>query len=95
MGKSLERGMVLVLSLWDDTDAHMLWLDSDYPLDKDPKEPGVGRGPCSRDSGKPDDVRRMYPDATVKFMNVKVGTLGSTVTAAELYAESNLKTETE
>lgn len=84
MGKSLERGMVLVLSLWDDHDANMLWLDSQYPLDKDPNAPGVSRGPCSRDSGKPADVERMYPDATVKYMNIKVGTLGSTVTAAEL-----------
>lgn len=31
----------------------MLWLDSDYPLNMDPSAPGVGRGPCSRDSGKP------------------------------------------
>merc|ERR1712179_410428 len=44
--KSMENGMVLVLSLWDDFEAHMLWLDSDYPLDKDPSEPGVNRGPC-------------------------------------------------
>ena len=28
------RGMVLVMSLWDDHDANMLWLDSDYPLDR-------------------------------------------------------------
>ena len=33
-GDSMENGMVLVLSLWDDFEAHMLWLDSDYPLDK-------------------------------------------------------------
>merc|ERR1712198_822687 len=25
----------------------MLWLASDYPLDKDPSEPGVSRGSCS------------------------------------------------
>jgi cellulose 1,4-beta-cellobiosidase len=34
MGESLARGMVLVMSLWDDHYAHMLWLDSDYPTDK-------------------------------------------------------------
>ena len=34
MGDSMARGQVLVLSLWDDHEAHMLWLDSDYPLDR-------------------------------------------------------------
>merc|ERR1719317_1243373 len=43
MGESLDRGQVLVMSMWDDHDANMLWLDSNYPLDKDPSEPGVGR----------------------------------------------------
>lgn len=56
MGGSLERGMVLVMSFWDDSAANMLWLDSSYPLDKDPSAPGVSRGPCSTDSGKPDQV---------------------------------------
>merc|ERR1711973_759611 len=48
MGDSMDRGHVLVMSLWDDHDVNMLWLDSDYPLDKDPSEPGVSRGSCSR-----------------------------------------------
>ena len=56
MGASMKRGMVLVLSLWDDPQAFMLWLDSDYPLTLDPSKPGVKRGPCARDSGKPKDV---------------------------------------
>ena len=29
----MDRGHVLVMSLWDDHDVNMLWLDSDYPLD--------------------------------------------------------------
>jgi len=33
MGEALGRGMVLVMSIWDDHAAHMLWLDSDYPVD--------------------------------------------------------------
>ena len=56
MGESFKRGVVLVLSMWDDHEANMLWLDSDYPLDLDPNAPGVKRGPCARDSGKPYDV---------------------------------------
>jgi len=56
MGESFKRGVVLVMSMWDDHEANMLWLDSDYPLDKDPSLPGVKRGSCSRDSGKPWEV---------------------------------------
>jgi len=32
-GDSMENGMVLVLSLWDDHEAGMLWLDSNFPAD--------------------------------------------------------------
>merc|ERR1712050_440574 len=41
--------------------------------------PGVGRGPCPITSGKPSDVRSKYPDAAVKYMNVKYGSIGSTI----------------
>ena len=51
MGETFDNGMVLVPSLWDDHAANMLWLDSEYPLDRDASEPGTSRGPCSRDSG--------------------------------------------
>ncbi|KAK7037523.1 Exoglucanase [Paramarasmius palmivorus] len=78
MGESLGRGHVLVMSIWADHAARMLWLDSDYPLDKDPSEPGVSRGTCSRDSGNPDDVVANHPDATVHFSNIKFGPIGST-----------------
>merc|ERR1711913_94372 len=44
------------MSMWDDHDANMLWLDSNFPLDKDPSEPGVNRGPCPEDSGVPADM---------------------------------------
>ena len=30
MSDSLGRGMVLVMSLWDDSAVNMLWLDSTY-----------------------------------------------------------------
>lgn len=76
MGKALERGMVLVMSLWDDGAAHMLWLDSVYPPGS--TVPGADRGPCDPSSGDPTECRSKYPDATVKYGNVKVGTLGST-----------------
>lgn len=31
MGDAMVDGMVLVMSIWDDHDANMLWLDSTYP----------------------------------------------------------------
>jgi len=78
MGDALERGVVLVMSLWDDHDAHMLWLDSNYPLDKPDTQPGVARGPCSTSSGKPSDVESQYPNSSVTYSNIKFGDIGST-----------------
>ena len=56
MGKGMGLGMVLVMSLWDDHYANMLWLDSTYPTDADPSTPGKGRGTCATTSGTPSDV---------------------------------------
>ena len=78
MGEQMKNGMVLVMSLWDDHEANMLWLDSNYPLDKDPSIPGVNRGPCPEDSGVPADVEANFPDATVIFSKIRVGDLDST-----------------
>ena len=78
MGGSLDRGMVLVMSLWDDHDVHMLWLDSTYPPDKSPSSPGVARGTCSTSSGDPNDVENKYPDAQVIYSNIKYGERDST-----------------
>lgn len=79
MGAALGRGMVLVLSLWDDGLAHMLWLDSDDPPTAPETDPGVKRGPCPTTSGVPDDTRKKYGDAWVKYMNFKYGAIGSTI----------------
>jgi len=79
MGEALGRGMVLVLSLWDDSDVSMLWLDSKFPLDKPADTPGVARGPCpGGEQSKPAYVREKYPDANVEFYQIRVGTIGST-----------------
>jgi cellulose 1,4-beta-cellobiosidase len=77
-GQALARGMVLVMSLWDDYDAHMLWLDSNYPLSKPASQPGVPRGPCPTTSGNPKDVENKYPNSNVRFSNIKFGEIGST-----------------
>ena len=78
MASSLARGHVLVLSLWDDHAVNMLWLDSSYPTDADASKPGIARGTCATDSGKPEDVEKNSPDAAVVFSNIKFGPIGST-----------------
>uniref|UniRef100_A0A0W0FFI4 Glucanase n=1 Tax=Moniliophthora roreri TaxID=221103 RepID=A0A0W0FFI4_MONRR len=78
MGNAFAKGMTLVMSLWDDHEAEMLWLDSNYPLDKDASTPGVARGTCSSDSGDPKTVESQHPDATVIYSNIKYGPIGST-----------------
>lgn len=78
MGASLARGHVLVMSIWDDHAADMLWLDSTYPTNADSARPGNARGNCSTTSGKPEDVEGNSPDATVVFSNIRFGPIGST-----------------
>ena len=78
MGESMDRGQVLVMSIWADTESHMLWLDSTFPADSSPSEPGNSRGSCPTDGGVPSDLQTNYGDATVKYFNVKIGPLGST-----------------
>jgi cellulose 1,4-beta-cellobiosidase len=76
MGEALDRGMVLVMSLWDDHYAHMLWLDSTYPTNS--TLPSDARGSCATDSGDPDIIEVENADASVTFSNVKIGEIGST-----------------
>jgi len=78
MGESLDRGHVMALSLWDDVEVNMLWLDSAYPLDKPATSPGVRRGDCpGGETSTPSYVRSTYPDGYVKFSNAFVGPIGS------------------
>jgi len=78
MGEALKRGVTLVFSLWDDYAAYMLWLDSSYPTDQPPTNPGIKRGPCSTLSGRPADVEKKQADAWVSYSNVKYGDIGTT-----------------
>lgn len=80
MGASLKKGMVLVMSIWDDHTANMLWLDAPYPPDKDESVPGVSRGTCGRDSGVPTDVESKSGSASVTYSNIKWGPINSTYT---------------
>ncbi|KAG6901892.1 hypothetical protein C0995_006845 [Termitomyces sp. Mi166 len=78
MSAAAADGMVLVMSIWDDHSANMLWLDSVYPTDGDPSQPGIKRGTCSTSSGVPSDVESQYTSAYVTYSNIKFGDIGST-----------------
>ncbi|KAF9530499.1 cellobiohydrolase I-I [Crepidotus variabilis] len=75
---TMAKGMVLVLSVWDDHAVNMLWLDSTYPTDADPTTPGIARGTCSTDSGKPTDVEVTNASASVTYSNIRFGDIGTT-----------------
>jgi cellulose 1,4-beta-cellobiosidase len=78
MGKAFDNGMVLVMSIWDDHAANMLWLDSNYPTTVDPATPGIARGTCATTSGVPSDVETNSPNASVTYSNIRFGDIGST-----------------
>ena len=46
MGQSLDRGHAMIISLWDNTELNMLWLDSSFLLDKPRKDPCIKNGDC-------------------------------------------------
>ncbi|KAL9948249.1 hypothetical protein D7B24_002307 [Verticillium nonalfalfae] len=69
--------MVLVLSVWADHFANMLWLDSIYPPERR-GEPGVARGRCPETGRTPADVIRNHPNASVTWSNIRFGPIGST-----------------
>ena len=72
----MSKGMVLVMSIWDDHAENMLWLDSNDPKDK--TTIGGPRGSCPITSGVPKDVESQHPDAKVVFSNIKIGEINST-----------------
>lgn len=78
MGKALSQGMVLVMSLWDDHYANMLWLDSTYPVGSTAE--GAARGTCATSSGVPSDVESSAASSKVIYSNIRFGPINSTFT---------------
>merc|ERR1719230_2355821 len=74
---AFENGVVLVMSIWSDYFASMLWLDSTYPVDS--SDPGAERGPCPTTSGVPKDVESQQANSHVIFSDIKFGPIGSTI----------------
>jgi len=82
MGEALDRGMVLVISMWDDIAVSMNWLDS-YMGD-DSSAPGALRGPCDPADGKPEILREAHPDSAYTVTNIKWGDIGATTVASHV-----------
>jgi len=82
MGKAMGRGMVLVLSLWDDNLVNMTWLDATDPppsaWNSTTPPPGALRGECPQDSGYPPSLWKTAKDSHVVYSNIRYGEIGST-----------------
>ncbi|KAI1269323.1 glycoside hydrolase family 7 protein [Xylariaceae sp. FL1019] len=78
LNDAVSQPLVLVMSIWDDHYANMLWLDSSYPPEKAGQQ-GGDRGDCDPSSGVPSDVEGSIPNAQVIWSNIRFGPIGSTV----------------
>jgi len=79
MGEAMARGMNLVLSLWDDHDVGMIWLDATDPYPVDPAKPwGAPRGTCNQTEGLAKTVEKLHGDGSVAFFDIRYGEIGST-----------------
>ncbi|OAA58934.1 glycoside hydrolase family 7 protein [Niveomyces insectorum RCEF 264] len=66
MGDALGRGMVLAMSIWNDPQQQMSWLDAGM------------NGPCGSGQGSPATIQSQHPDTHVVFSNIRWGDIGST-----------------
>jgi cellulose 1,4-beta-cellobiosidase len=80
MNKAFEHGMVLVMSLWDDTSVNMKWLDGTFGTGN-----GSVRGRCNNDEERtPEWLRKNKPNSKVAFKNIRFGKeLGSTYSGSD------------
>ncbi|OAA55269.1 beta-glucanase [Niveomyces insectorum RCEF 264] len=69
MGEALQRGMVLIFSIWNDNGQFMNWLDSG------------NAGPCDAKAGDPALIQKNNPGTSVTWSNIKWGDIGSTFKA--------------
>ena len=74
------NGMVLVMSLWDDSYAQMAWLDATQPVGS--TAVGSKRGPCADGSGDPSKLEKNSPNSKVVFSDIKFGDIGSTTSGS-------------
>ncbi|KAL1530145.1 hypothetical protein AB1Y20_001061 [Prymnesium parvum] len=80
MGEAMARSMALVISLWDDHEVGMIWLDATDPYPVDPKKPwGAPRGSCNQTEGNYSNVEKNHPGAYGLFSDIRYGEIGSTL----------------
>jgi cellulose 1,4-beta-cellobiosidase len=77
LSRSFQKGMVLVMSLWDDHYSDMAWLDSTWPREK-PDAPGAKRGPCQEGQGVPTTVESGQGNSQVTYSDIRFGDINST-----------------
>lgn len=65
-GRALERGSVLIFSIWNSDGDFMNWMDSG------------DAGPCNATEGNPELILANQPDTHVVFSNVRWGDIDST-----------------
>ncbi|KIJ36208.1 carbohydrate-binding module family 1 protein [Sphaerobolus stellatus SS14] len=94
MGGAMGRGMVLVMSVWDDHAVNMLWLDSTYPTTANASQPGIARGTCATTSGAPTDVENNAASSSVTYSNIRFGDIGSTFSGTTGSSSSSTTTTT-
>ncbi|THC95675.1 hypothetical protein EYZ11_004842 [Aspergillus tanneri] len=75
MGDAMSS-MVLIMSIWDDHYASMMWPDSTYPENASVSDPGVARGTCKPHVGDPATVERQHGDASVTSLISSLVRLG-------------------
>jgi cellulose 1,4-beta-cellobiosidase len=79
ISNSMKAGHVLILSIWDDSEVYMNWLDSIDPSNATyPYAAGVERGTCQPSAGVPGTVQTQHANASVTFSDIKYGPIGST-----------------
>lgn len=77
LGRALDRGLVMVLSIWDDPSTNMQWLDGTYPPGA--QGPGAARGPCDASRSRTvAELRGAHGCARARFWDLAVGPLNST-----------------
>lgn len=82
-GDAMKRGVTLVLSLWDDHEVGMIWLDATDPYPVPASKPwGALRGTCNQTSGNYSFVEKYHGDAYVLFSDIRHGEIGSTLMPA-------------
>ncbi|KAA1129432.1 hypothetical protein PGTUg99_000650 [Puccinia graminis f. sp. tritici] len=81
MGQAMKNGMVLVMSIMDDKEDKMQWLDGIYPPNGSVDKYGVKQGPCDPNSGDRQNILTGNPAAEVVFSNVKIGPIKNPTTA--------------